>query len=518
MRCRQNHVWTNSEKTSCTTCVEYGEPCTWDRAPNKRGTKPGTTTGLKKAASWKQKVSNDRERIGALIDVYLDTIHPVFPLYCERELWVGWRESTFPANSSEYASLIAMCALSAQHAQQGSLFEADEPLANFAASTQPYLDDAMHLVMGQQQPEILDLEYVRACGFLALFGIQTGDLSMIHKYLGMYHGVCARFSLHDEAQWDDMFEISVCELETRRRLYWAMYKLEVHSACVLGHMIRLPEDQSNVDYPTGLHHPAFVPGRDGEFEDWFAGWNTTTDLYRILEHAVTEFRASRRQRTSATPQRQSTGEFSLHQRLLEIQSRALPQFDQVHDKSTDSGRNRCGFQATNILFTIHMVQMFLATGSPARMLEAAKTLLDSAKRIPADYIRAGGVLLLQEMAGFGLMLGAIAAQSSTPFAEAESLVNIEAALAEFLESRSAASGTAKVLASRLREQIKQVNIHLISTNHAEDTNDSNERLPYTAWDEDIYELSSFEQFSFETGILPMHFQPRFLMDYTPTPD
>jgi hypothetical protein len=270
MRCRQNHVWTNSEKTSCTTCGEYGEPCTWDRAPNKRGTKPGTTTGLKKAASWKQKVSNDRERIGALIDVYLDTIHPVFPLYCERELWVGWRESTFPANSSEYASLIAMCALSAQHAQQGSLFEADEPLANFAASTQPYPDDAMHLVMGQQQPDILDLEYVRACGFLALFGIQTGDLSMIHKYLGMYHGVCARFSLHDEAQWDDMFEISVCELEMRRRLYWAMYKLEVHSACVLGHMIRLPEDQSNVDYPTGLHHPAFVPGRDGEFEDWFA--------------------------------------------------------------------------------------------------------------------------------------------------------------------------------------------------------------------------------------------------------
>jgi hypothetical protein len=420
---------------------------------------------LKKAASWKQKVSNDRERIGALIDVYLDTIHPVFPLYCERELWVGWRESTFPANSSEYASLIAMCALSAQHAQQGSLFEADEPLANFAASTQPYLDDAMHLVMGQQQPDILDLEYVRACGFLALFGIQTGNLSMIHKYLGMYHGVCARFSLHDEAQWDDMFEISVCELEMRRRLYWAMYKLEVHSACVLGHMIRLPEDH-----------------------------------------------------TSVTPQRQSTGEFSLHQRLLEIQSRALPQFDQVHDKSTDSGRNRCGFQATNILFTIHMVQMFLATGSPARMLEAAKTLLDSAKRIPADYIRAGGVLLLQEMAGFGLMLGAIAAQSSTPFAEAESLVNIEAALAEFLESRSAASGTAKALASRLREQIKQVNIHLISTNHAEDTNDSNERLPYTAWDEDIYELSSFEQFSCETGILPMHFQPRFLMDYTPTPD
>jgi hypothetical protein len=49
--------------------------------------------------------------------------------------------------------------------------------------------------------------------------IQTRHRSMIHKYLGMYHGVCARFSLHGEAQWDDKFDMSVCELETRRQLY-----------------------------------------------------------------------------------------------------------------------------------------------------------------------------------------------------------------------------------------------------------------------------------------------------------
>jgi hypothetical protein len=518
MRCRQNHAGTDSEKASCTTCVEYGEPCTWIRAPGKRGTKPGTTSGLKKAVSWKQKVLNDRGRIGSLIDVYLDTVHPVFPLYCERELWVGWRESTFPASSSEYASLIAMCALSAQHAQQGSLFEADEPLGDLAAGAQSYLTEGLNLVMEQQQPDVLDLEYIRACGFLALFGIQTGNRSMIHKYLGMYHSVCARFSLHDESQWDDKFDMSVCELETRRRLYWAIYKLEVHSACVLGHMIRLPENQSNVDYPAGLHHPAFVPGRDGDFEDWFAGWNTTTDLYRTLEHALVEFRASRRQPASINTQGQLTEDSSLHQRLMEIQTRALPQFDRVHDKSTDSGRNRCGFQATNILFTIHMIRMFLSTGSPARMLEAARTLLDSAKKIPMAYIRAGGVRLLQELAGTGLMLGAIAARISTPFAQAQNLVNVQIALAEFLETSAATNGIAVALATRLREQISQINLHLTFTNYADGTNDSSEQMRHDAWDEDIHELIRFDQYSRDTGIIPIHFQPRFLMDYTKIPE
>jgi hypothetical protein len=473
------------------------------------------TTGLKRVVSWKQKVANDRGRIGSLINVYLDTIHPVFPLYCERELWVGWRESTFPASSSEYASLIAMCALSVQHAQHGSLFEADESIGDLGAGAQPYLIESIALIM-EQQPEVLDLEYIRACGFLALFGIQTGRSSMIHKYLGMYHSACARFSLHDESQWNhSSVEMSVCGLETRRRLYWSMYKLEVHSACVLGHMIRMPENQSNVDYPVGLHHPAFVPGRDGDFENWFAGWNTTTDLYRILEEAIIEFR-TRRLRIGVNTGNKPEENIPLHQRLMEIQAGALPQFDRVHDKSTNSGRNRCGFQATNILFTIHMIRMFLAMENPAQMLEAAGTLLDSAKKIPTAYIRACGVRLLQELAGTGLILGTIATRTSTPFTQAQSLVNVQIALAEFLETSAAANGTAVALAARLREQINQINLHLISSNHADDTTDSGERIR-DAWNEDIDELVRFGQWSFHTGIIDVHFQPGILMDYDQIP-
>jgi hypothetical protein len=511
MRCSQNDVGPDLGKASCTTCIAYGEPCTWDRAPRKRGTKPGTTTGLKKAVPWKQKILDDHEHIGSLIDVYLDTVHPVFPLYCERELWVGWRESKFPASSSEYASLIAMCALSAQHARHGSLFETDEPRGDLAAGTEPYLTDSINLVM-EQQLEVLDLEFIRACGFLALFGIQTGNRSMIHKYLGMYHDICARFSLHDESHWDDGFgDMSICELETRRRLYWAMYKLEVHSACVLGHMIRMPENQSNVEYPAGLHHPAFISGRDGEFEDWFAGWNTTTDLYRILEHAIIEFRA-RRRRTGVNTQK-AMEDVSLHQRLIEIQTRALPQFDLIHNKSADSGRNRCSFQATNILFTIHMIRMFLAGGYPPRMLEAARTLLDSVKRIPTAYIRACGVRLLQELAGTGLMLGALAAQTSTSSDQAQSLINVQIALAEFIETSTAANETAMALATRLREQMNQVNFHLISAQHADGTIDSSEQMQH-AWDGDIHELVRFDQPSCHDGIINVHFRPGFLVDYT----
>lgn len=512
-RCRQDNIEAVFGHVTCTTCVEYGEQCTWDRTPRKRGTKPGNASGLKKATSWKRKVLNDRESISSLLDVYLDTIHPVFPLYCERELWVGWRASTFPESSSQYASLISMCALSAQHAQQGSLFEDDRPLRELAASAEPYLTEATSLVLAQQ-PDVLDLELIRSCGFLALFGIQTGNRTMIHKYLGMYHSVCAQFSLHDESHWDDIDDLSVCEIETRRRLYWAMYRLEVHSACVLGHMIRLPEIQSNVNYPAGLHHPAFVPGRDGDFEDWFAGWNTTTDLYRILEHAIVDFRAARRRRTNVKAQSQSLKDMDLQQRLSEIQIKALPQFDQAYEKSTDNGRNRCGFQATNILFTIHMIRMFLSIGSQGETLEAAETLLESVQKIPTAYIRASGTPLLQEIAGTGLMLGATAAKASTVPEEARRLLTLQDSLAAFLEMHASANGTAISLASRLREQFSQLNNHLAHTDVPTGADANNcEQLRDDAWDEDINELFRFDPFSCETGIMPMHFRPGFLVDF-----
>ena len=381
---------------------------------------------------------------------------PSFPLFCERELWVGWRDETFPADHSQYTSLIAMCALSAQHTKHGSLFSDDMNLVELATYAELYLSEAAAL-LPSDFPDQLDVELIRSYGFLALLGTQTANSSMTHKYLGLYQGMCAKFGLHDESRWDGT--LGICEVEMRRRLFWVMYRLEVHSACVMGHMIRLPEAQSNVGYPVGIHHPAFVPGRDGDFEDWFAGWNATTDLYRILEHAIVDFRASRNQRTSILYQRGQTSSLAIQESLLKVQEKLSPQFGQVFDKSSDSGKNRCGFQATKILFTIHLVRMFSFISAGAELdavCQIAAEMIASIRTIPSEYIRASGVHLLQELAGVGYILGIIAAKRATPQQDAPRLHALLSCIATFLEDTAAPNSVATASALRLRAQIEQV--------------------------------------------------------------
>lgn len=508
-RCRLDNPSIDSDIRSCTTCLEYGEACRWTRAPKKRGTKPGANYTV---TSWKQRMGRDRDLISNLLNVYLDTIHPAFPLYCERELWVGWRESTFPATFAQYVSIISMCALSAQHIEQGSLFEDQTPFITHGMSAASLLAEAAGLLQNNQQNS-LDLDYVRSCGFLALLGLQTGDYNVLHRYLAAYHGHCAKFSLHDESQWGTPSDLGTCEVEIRRRLFWAMYRLEVHSACVLGHMIRSPEAQSDVGYPVGLHHPAFVPGRDGDFEDWFAGWNTTTDLYRVLEHTIVEFRARRRRQRSTSPPHHSIRDWTIQQRLADIQQRSPPQFYEVHEKSTDSGRNRCGFQATNILFTIHLIRMFTTEPDPRNMQSAAEALLESAERVPPEYIRANGRRLLEELAGTALMLGTIAARSSTSQEKAQSLLALQQALATFIESRASANGPAAALLVRLRHQMYQEDLGSSQINLPADGNLVPAAVSCNELEEDQWrDLLDLNGLMSETGIFSSQLRPILIVD------
>jgi hypothetical protein len=190
-----------------------------------------------------------------------------FPLFCERELWVGWRDGSFPNDSSDYMSLTCMCALSAQHVGRRALFTDDIDAPVTENLQEDYLTEAVRLV--PTDLESSDLNLVRSYGFLALLGAQNGDNAMLHKYLGLYHAVCAQLNLQDESRWPT--DITGCDREVRRRLFWAIYRLEVHTACVLGNLVRSSEAQSNVGYPVGLHHPAFIAGRTGLYEDWFSG-------------------------------------------------------------------------------------------------------------------------------------------------------------------------------------------------------------------------------------------------------
>jgi hypothetical protein len=93
-----------------------------------------------------------------------------------------------------------------------------------------------------------------------------------------------------------------------------MYTLEVYSSIIWNGVIRCREQQVNVAYTTelddehfngmGYNQQASSPvdigpspgGRWGDVRNssWLCGWNFTTDLYRVLEHVITNFRDRRR--------------------------------------------------------------------------------------------------------------------------------------------------------------------------------------------------------------------------------
>lgn len=98
--------------------------------------------------------------------------------------------------------------------------------------------------------------------------------------------------------------------------FWSMYTFEIYVSIVWNGMLRVREQQVNVSYPTELddelfddrgytqkvQSPADVRyshgSRQGEIRtsSWLCGWNFTTDLYRVLEHVITNFRDRKKHR------------------------------------------------------------------------------------------------------------------------------------------------------------------------------------------------------------------------------
>lgn len=247
-----------------------------------------------------------------------------------------------------------MCALSASQASKGALFTNELFCAPERSLADEFLREALKVIplSFDTGSDVDDINLLRSYGILALIGTQTGDTDLLYRYLGLYQGLAARSGFHNEERWPS--SLSLCEKETWRRIFWVMYRLEVHNACVYGHPIRTPESQTLVGYPCGLHHTPLFPGRNGKFENWFEGWNFTTELNRILEHAIIAFRTKRTAQTSVLWSKSPSKAASILHQLSMMQSNLKPQFAQAAMKSSDSGSNRCGFQVANILCTIQV--------------------------------------------------------------------------------------------------------------------------------------------------------------------
>ena len=321
------------------------------------------------------------------------------------------------------------------------------------SSQHDYLAEAVRLVPTDFRG--WDLDLVRSYGLLALLGAHRGDNALLHKYLGLYHGICGLTNLHDESRWPA--DTTECDREVRRRLFWSMYRLEVHSACVLGNALYSSESQSNVEYPVGVHHESFLIGRNVHFENSFLGFDTTTDLYRVLEHVLADLRCKASTKQSRLGIRQDSKATVITEKLAELQKELTPQLSFASLRANDGKRHRCGYQAANVLCTIHFVRLISCAPNEIEVAcQTAQDMVASMKGIPVEHIRSIGSLPVRQLAVVGHVLLGLASQPSVTIFEHHSIRAVVTAILGFLESVKEQDSTATTSHQRLASALAEV--------------------------------------------------------------
>lgn len=216
-----------------------------------------------------------------------------------------------------------------------------------------------------------------------------------------------------------------------------MYTLDVYAAVVWSGIIRYREAQCDVLYPTEVdddqfddngfasvpdHSPPVIgpsPSRamDGVREtSWLCGWNFTTDLYRILEHAVDNFRTRKARLQKKTflseifGDRNLVSQSSVCDSVMNMYANLPQRFKETPPITFDMKEDRFGFQAANIVATVQLLRMVLFAARGATVDErcqVAREVVDAFITIPVGYLNAISSPLLHHLAGIGSILGSV---------------------------------------------------------------------------------------------------------------
>ncbi|KAK5071341.1 hypothetical protein LTR64_007845 [Lithohypha guttulata] len=385
---------------------------------------------------------------------------------------------------------MALCALVSARIQDQALFNPSHNMSELTeVPSETFYEAAIQastdIVLRTQQ----NFDSMRTCALLALTAVQYGKIREMQAFLGRYHTFVAIEGLQDEANWPA--NTGIVETEERRRLllmerkFWSMYTFEVYVSIVWNGMLRVREQQINVSYPTELdddlfsdrgygrqvQSPAyarFSPGnREGEVSanSWLCGWNFTTDLYRLLEHIITNFR-DRQKHQGTFP----TNLFidgcvttipTVRDAVMQLYFN-LPQcFKDVPEVTCEPKSDRFGFQAANITATVQLVRMMLFAsggGSIEDRCKIASEVIEAFSRIPVTYLRAISSPLLHHLAGIGSLLGSVFGESMSEMAYEQVRV-VLLALAQLLENLEHGIHST-ISAQRLRDLVARIDEYM----------------------------------------------------------
>ncbi|OBS15183.1 hypothetical protein FPOA_13925 [Fusarium poae] len=330
-----------------------------DRPVKKRGRKPAVSSGesgetLPRVQADPQPSDfNSPACIRRLIEIYRDTMYQCyFPFLSENDLEVRWANSIPRDNEVSYMLLMALCAVSAQSLTLKAVFDSALLDDANAHDSDTYFTEAVSHVP-TRVPDSNDLDYFRTFGLLAVYSLKSGNKSDLHRYLGLCHALIAQNGLQNESYWD--CSISLAEVDDRRRLFWCVYRLEVHSACVLGHIIRLPEAQISA---------------------WTAGWDYITDLFRLMEYTILNLRQQNHAKAVFTALRDRPSPEALLESLKHLKANKpfiLRLLSHPHDELQS---NRCKYMAVQITCTEALVNIMALLHCHAPVSDVIKVAED----------------------------------------------------------------------------------------------------------------------------------------------
>ncbi|PVH84161.1 hypothetical protein DL98DRAFT_512566 [Cadophora sp. DSE1049] len=451
------HEDVHVQYASSSRSPEDGTPNATHRA------EPDELVGFSLRRDAREVVLTNRDKIANLVNVYFEVVYPIFPLFHRGTLLRKIAERQYLRHPGLFAAVMSICALASARARDGALPPGRWDPAYFTQPTAETFYEAAKDVIPPDLASSRGLDYMRSFALLALFGVQLGKVEIMHQYLGLYHSLVALDGLHDEKSWPD--NIGRVEMEERRRLFWSIYTLEVYYSIVWGGVIRCRESQSRVAFPSEVDDEFLfeesVVSRPGETSVrivsdsvrnpscWLHGWNFTTEMYRILEHAMDDFHRRREQTVGPfSPSdlfpRDTPSQSFVLERVMLMHAELPVRFKESRNAVGEMSEDIFGFQAANITATIQLVRMVLFTAEESTVSQKctiANELLDGFSKVPVSFLRAISSPLLYHLAGIGSILGSVMIES--PLSESD-----------YRQVRSSLLGIADLLA-RLENTISQ---------------------------------------------------------------
>lgn len=293
---------------------------------------------------------------------------------------------------------MSLCAVGAQTAAIGAVFD-DTLLEDFCTpESSTYFKEAIaqiHKFTGPAQ----DLDYLRSFGLLAVYSLRCSNYSDLVRYLALCHASIAQQNLQDESRWP--IDISVAEKDDRRRLFWCIYRLEVHSSCVLGHIVRMPESQISVSYPR------ITDAMNTETQAWTAGWDYITDLFRLLEYAIFSLHGCKPRKTVLTALCDRPSPEVLLNSLTELRESRPHILQDLNEPSSDLQSNRCRYMTVQIACTETLVSTMalLYCQAPAsEVMTVAESFIVEVSTAPLIMFKVASSQIVHQLLGVGQML------------------------------------------------------------------------------------------------------------------